>query len=215
MDEAAVSRRAFLDLLSEAVRASDATVAMSTASTPSLLADLPEDGRALVLATGPWPHLSPGLAATLLGQEALVALVPACSPLAVGDWLDLAEWGEEALVTLRPDSALAHQSAAAFERAGVTPPRILGVDSIEMAGLVASAGLGAAVVPQGWVDLLGGPGMDDVRVRRLADPQAIVEEWLVHRPGADPVLEKLVEAVGQRCGVARGIAVADHTDRGW
>jgi LysR family transcriptional activator of glutamate synthase operon len=130
-------------------------------------------------------------------RERLVVVVPPAHRLRRRTRVDLAELGDDELVTTPPGFGHSALVRALLDEAGVNPP--VSFESADLAtieGLVA-AGLGVAIVPEAFAGLSGSIGL------ALASPSAtrtIGLTWRTERPLAPPA-ERFVEFVRGRAWV--------------
>jgi DNA-binding transcriptional LysR family regulator len=121
----------------------------------------------------------PGIEATPLRPDPLLALVPAGAPLDGATRVDVWALRERPFVLAEPGTALRRTVAAACEAAGFGPVPLFEVGDPETVRVLVAAGLGVALVPAGW--RAGAPAAS------LAPPVPVHEPALLARPdGATP-----------------------------
>lgn len=151
------------------------------------------------------------IAGELLYHERLVALVSPHHPLARRGSATLKRLAEEQLIRFRAGSAVQRAVDDAFDHVGVTPRYAFQSFELETMRALASRGLGAAVLPAGYLEREG-PAVAVVELRpRVELPVSLI--WRAERhlpPAADAFLAYARERL-DRAGV-RERARAKSTD---
>lgn len=111
-------------------------------------------------------------------DEPLVVLVPADHPWAGRDDVSPAELDDQELLMLDEGNCLRDQTLALCQRYGVNPPIAVATTLATVVGMV-THGVGATVIPEGALRLLGPDGA--FAVARFAEPGAVRRIGLVHR----------------------------------
>ena len=111
-------------------------------------------------------------------DEPLVVLVPAGHPWAGRDDVSPAELDDQELLMLDEGNCLRDQTLALCQRYGVNPPIAVATTLATVVGMV-THGVGATVIPEGALRLLGPDGA--FAVARFAEPGAVRRIGLVHR----------------------------------
>ena len=111
-------------------------------------------------------------------DEPLVVLVPAGHPWAGRDDVSPAELDDQELLMLDEGNCLRDQTLALCQRYGVNPPIAVATTLATVVGMV-THGVGATVIPEGALRLLGHDGA--FAVARFAEPGAVRRIGLVHR----------------------------------
>ena len=104
-------------------------------------------------------------------DEPLVVLIPADHPWAGRDDVSPAELDDQELLMLDEGNCLRDQTLALCQRYGVNPPIAVATTLATVVGMV-THGVGATVIPEGALRLLGSDGT--FAVARFAEPSVFI-----------------------------------------
>jgi DNA-binding transcriptional LysR family regulator len=142
-------------------------------------------------------ELGADLDGTLLYHEELVAMVATDHELAGRNSVSLKRLTAEPLIRFRAGSAIQRAIDGAFERAGIAPGYSFQTFELETMRALANRGLGAAVLPGGYLKREG-PAVATVSVRpRIEVPVSLI--WRSDRrrpPAAEAFLNYAREQIG-------------------
>ena len=128
--------------------------------------------------------LGPGLDGVLLYHERLVALLRKNHDLAGQRSVTLKRLAEEPLIRFRAGSAIQRSIDEAFDRAGITPRYAFQSFELETMRALANRGLGAAVLPRGYLEREG-PAVATLPLRpRVEVPVSLIWRAERRRPPA-------------------------------
>jgi DNA-binding transcriptional LysR family regulator len=147
---------------------------------------------------GPAPA---GVAATVLAEEAMCALLPPDDPLAGAAPLALEDLRGRAFILAEPGSALREVVMAACQRAGYSPVPLFELSDPATARLLAHGGLGVSVVPVSWLDVAG-PAVGHAALAAPAPRHRV--EALTPAAGASPAAALLMDALRDAASEQRG-----------